>query len=255
MSRRSAAAKEEANPSRGVSVVGKQALILVRPSLYAYAQSAVDKHGHALPAGVVGDETYVRTLRRIGGVAEATCFYMDGSGARCHRTCGGQVSLVDGLPYCFRHASVAEAISLRRGTLYEISPPPEVDDRGFNLLITLLKETSPRVHALLHNRFHGKRVIITADEQPRRIRVASVQEWEQGWWASGDHPLMRIALRVSAGHLPEMTVMVDHVRRFTSVPDWAAIRSPAGRHALWHSVVTAVRRAVDERNGGPAWAR
>ena len=275
MRRQSAAAKEPRGGSAPIAVLAEHGheafvanghaagapaparmstLILVRPSLYAYAESAVDKHGQALPAGVVGDDTYWRTLRRIGAAAEASCAYVDGSGARCPRTCSGRVLFVDGLPYCFRHSAIAEAIAMRRGTVYEISPPPDVDDRGFNLLITLLKETSPRVLALLHNRFHSRRASIAADKQPRRIRLAAGLEWEQGWWATADRPLTRVALRVSAGYLPEVTVMVDHARRFTSVPDWASIRSPAGRHALWHSVVDAVRRAVDESDGRPSWA-
>lgn len=231
-----------------------QRLTVVGPSLYTGAQSVVDKLGRPLPLLVVGEATYWRTLRRIGGVQDASCSYVDGFGAGCGRSCDGQVFEVGGQPYCYRHAGVAAAIASRRGTVFEISPPPEVDDRGFNLLTTLLKETSPRVMALLHNRFQGRPVSITADEQPRRIRTGSAQEWEQGWWATANHPVTRIALRVSASSLPEVAVMVNHVRRFTAVPDWTATRLPAGRRALWHRVVMAVGQAVDETVGEPVWA-
>jgi hypothetical protein len=233
-----AARLEAARPNRRLIVVG--------PTVYLSAQSAVDKQGRPLPVVLVGEATYLRTLLRISGAPDASCSYIDGSGACCGRSCEGQIFEIDGLPYCFRHAGVAEARAARRGTVFEISLPPDVDDRGFNLLSTLLRETGPRVMALLHNRFQGRSVNISADEHPRRIREGSALAWEQGWWATANAPLARVALRVSAGSLPQVAVMVDHVRRFTTVPDWTAARLPAARRALWHQMVMAVRQAVDE---------
>jgi hypothetical protein len=229
-------------------------LVIVRISLYSGAQSVVDKQGRPLPVHVIGEATYQRTLQRIGGVHDASCAYVDGSGASCGRPCIGQVVELDGLPYCVRHGTIVEAMAALRGTVFEIAPPPEVEDRGFNLLTTLMNETGPRVMALLHSRFQERGLSIAADASPRRIRNGSGPEWEQGWWAVGAHPVTRLALRVSASSLPEVSVMVDRSRRATLVPDWTETRVPAGRRALWHKVVHAVRHALDDADGRRVWA-
>lgn len=229
-------------------------LTIVRVSLYSGAQSVVDKQGRPLPLDIIGEATYWRTMRRIGGVPDASCSYVDGFGASCGRPCSDQVVEVDGLPYCIRHGGIVETMAALRGTVFEIAPPPDVEDRGFNLLLTLMKETGPRIMALLHSRFGGRALSIAPDERPRRVRNGSGREWEQGWWAVGAHPVTRLALRVSANSLPEVTVMVDHTKRATLVPDWTETRVSAGRRALWHRVVQAVRHALDEAHGRRAWA-
>lgn len=217
-------------------------------SVYFGACSAVDKLGQPLPVAVVGQVTFSVTLDRLGLVRLVSCSYADGSGATCASSCGDGVFQVQGLPYCTRHAAVAEAIAVLRGTVFEIWPPPCVDDRGFNLLLALLRECGPRVTALLHSRFKQACASVLADRHPRRIRNGTADQWEQGWWVTTDRPIARIALRASACSLPEVAVTVDGIERRRLVPDWRATRLPKGRVALLGQVVGAVRNAVDERD-------
>lgn len=156
------------------------------------------------------------------------CAYAEGPGLRCgRRFCADHTTMLNGKPYCPRHASVVKALATTNGTIHEVKRPPGVNDRAVPLLALIAGDVDGRVTGLLAQLY---------EERPE-VRVAarrSVQEvhidfdrvaWQKSWTAYTANGFESVvSVRVGITEPPVVQALVGDHMVFQGTPDWIVRR-------------------------------
>lgn len=155
------------------------------------------------------------------------CTYTDAAGNVCAtHWCPDHLLVVDGAPFCRRHAGVATLLLTRVGTLLEM-PVPRVDDRALPLLLRIAAQLDERIVQLLHHLYRGRYdVEISAHPAIREQRDQGRSAGWQATWTvtSQTGHLTTIALRASATEPPVVAITRDGRNVREGVPEWVLRR-------------------------------
>lgn len=155
------------------------------------------------------------------------CTYTDSTGATCAtHWCPEHLLVVDGAPFCRRHAGVASLLLTRVGTLLEM-PVPRVDDRSLPLLLRIAAQMDERMVQLLHHLYQGRYdVEISAHPAVREHRdQGRLLAWQAMWTATGPTGhLTVLGLRAGTAEPPVVSIVRDGRVVREGVPDWVLRR-------------------------------
>ena len=172
-------------------------------------------------------------LADCGRVEGWQCSYVDAAGHACISWwCPEHAVLVNGLPFCRRHAGVAGLLLSRAGSLFEL-PLPRVEDRALPLLLRLTEQLDARAVHLLEFLYRDRRDVTLAKHANVRERrqVGRHDGWEAMWTATTQSGyLTTITLRVTGAEPPCVILLRDGSPLFDAVPDWIARE----RADSWH---------------------
>ena len=176
-------------------------------------------------AGPPGDEKcHVTTC---GATMTWECTYTDNSGSTCRtHWCPDHLVVVDGAPFCRRHAGVASLLLTRVGTLLEM-PVPRVEDRSLPLLLRMAAQMDQRTVQLLEHLYRGRRdVEVSAHPAIREYRdQGRVLGWQALWTATSQTGhLTAVSLRTNLGEPPVVSIVRDGRPVREGVPDWVLLR-------------------------------
>jgi hypothetical protein len=171
------------------------------------------------------------------------CSYRDQTGTRCVWWCKDHSVILNGRPWCQRHANSVRWLSARDGSIYEILNVARIDDRSPNLAGILVDELNDEVIAHLKSVFanqHGVRVVTDGNirstavpkgrvertpEGPKIVSEGSHQAWARGWGVYSEVGyLARVVLRVTAEEPPVVHLYVNGALVLSRVPDWITNR-------------------------------
>ena len=185
------------------------------------------------------------------------CSYRERTGARCNlRRCPDHVEMVDGRPYCHRHAGVVRALSHTEGSILQVKGQPSLHDRAVPLLNLVCEALNPGLTALLeeaagtHPDIQVARQKMVQEVWNGSDRVA----WQANWGLHTQRGyLLRVSIRVGVAEPPEVEAIVDARSVFMGVPTWIGRRlrgeppDPADHGAFTATLLEAIGEAVEER--------
>lgn len=155
------------------------------------------------------------------------CAYTDTSGLTCGaHFCPDHLLVVDGSPFCRRHAGVASLLLTRVGTLLEM-PVPRVDDRCLALLLRVAAQLDEKVVNILQHLYAGRYdVQIGAHAHIRDYRdQGRIAGWQAQWTATAQSGhLTVISLRSNNTEPPLVAIARDGRVVKEGVPDWVMRR-------------------------------
>jgi hypothetical protein len=155
------------------------------------------------------------------------CTYTDSSGSTCEtHWCPDHLVVVDGAPFCRRHAGVASLLLTRVGTLMEM-PVPRVDDRSLPLLLRMAAQLDERIAQLLQHLYHGRYdVEVSAHPAIRELRdQGRILGWQALWTATSQvGHLTTVSLRSNLAEPPVISIARDGRTLSEGVPDWVRQR-------------------------------
>lgn len=155
------------------------------------------------------------------------CTYTDATGATCRtHWCPDHLLVVDGAPFCRRHAGVASLLLTRVGTLLEM-PIPRVEDRSLPLCLRIAAQLDQRMVQLLEHLYQDRYdVEISAHATVREHRESGRGlAWQAQWTATGPTGhLTVLGLRTTLAEPPQVSILRDGRVIREGVPDWVANR-------------------------------
>jgi len=156
------------------------------------------------------------------------CSYSDPTGAHCTTWwCRRHVVLLDGRPFCGRHANVIRALAASAGTIREVKHRPLLEDRSLNLVSLVADDAGRDLSELLRRRHQADSgVRIVADSAVRQVIVASGQmAWERSWSALKDQGYVdRISIRAPSSDPTRVRVSVGDRVVLEEIPGWISER-------------------------------
>lgn len=151
------------------------------------------------------------------------CTYTDTSGLTCgEHFCPDHLLVVDGAPFCRRHAGVASLLLTRVGTLLEM-PVPRVDDRCLPLLLRIAAQLDDRIVQVLQHLYAGRYdVQIGAHAHIRDYRdQGRIAGWQAQWTATAQSGhLTVISLRSNNTEPPVVEIARDGRVLMEGAPEW-----------------------------------
>ena len=175
-------------------------------------------------------ETVVCSQPGCAGDVGWRCNYKDPTKAQCRTSwCREHAVIVNGQPYCRRHAEVVKILHSIAGTLSEVPTRPLLEDRTLGVIMRVTDELSGDVLKLLGERYQDRPAVsVKADASVRAVfSKDGGLIWEMGWAAfSVEGYLSRLTLRVREGEPPRVELKGDGGVIFVGVPDWIAARRP-----------------------------
>ncbi|MGH7877223.1 MAG: serine/threonine-protein kinase [Candidatus Dormibacteraceae bacterium] len=183
------------------------------------------------------------------------CSYEDPEGAHCPTWwCRKHVRIIEGQPFCSRHATVLEALAVSAGTIREVKHRPLVNDRSLNLVSLIADDADSDLTELLRRRHRGHPNVRVVSDRAVRQLVSSPGQvvWERSWAALQDQGYLdRIALRIPAADPTHVRVFVGPKIVLDQTPEWIAARAErddpdmASRLRFRNQVLEAVMSAID----------
>ncbi len=184
------------------------------------------KGGERIPARLAGagaPSSHSCNLSTCGGTATWECMYTDSTGASCgSHWCQDHLLVVDGAPFCRRHAGVASLLLTRVGTLLEMPVPP-VHDRSLPLLLRLAAQINESAVQLLQHLYRDRQdVTVPTHATIREFRnLGRVDGWQAVWSATAQTGYLTvISLRTSLAEPPAVALCRDGLVVSEGIPDW-----------------------------------
>ena len=192
--------------------------------------------------------------------AVAECGYVDHE-TNCCATwwCEAHSAVVDGTPYCLRHAVLVSALQTERGGLFN---RPGVRNRAASLVAWVCRDLDEGVRVLVGGAFGDGASVSSEDLQPLDDLDAGGQSWYSGWRINldGAAPLV-IGLEVAERKDDELLISVGAEVSDRSVPPWirnrqrgveVSFREDAVLRAEYYrSLLGAIARAIGDALGRP----
>ena len=164
------------------------------------------------------------TRRCCAHLALATCAYTDRRGAACATAwCWDHHFVVDGRPFCARHADTL--VGIDHGDVAG-SPLPDLRNRAPSLVAWMAAALDSRIVALLQTRLTPGSAEHVSSSPVRLVRAADgVRRWERTWRIS-DHTgvQMTVSIEVEEARDPEVQIRVDRETVARGIPPWIARR-------------------------------
>ena len=195
-----------------------------------FRQARTETRGTAVQVGTprIPAEAVVCSQPGCAGELGWRCSYKDPTKAQCRTSwCREHAVVVNGQPYCRRHAEVVKILQSIAGTLSEVPTRPLLEDRTLGVIMRVTDELGADVVKLLQERYQDRPgVSVKADAS---VRAVFSKEggliWEMGWAAfTVEGYLSRLTLRVREGEPPRVELKGDGGVIFVGVPDWIASR-------------------------------
>jgi len=156
------------------------------------------------------------------------CAYAEGPGARCgRRFCSDHTTMLNGRPYCPRHASVVKALAATNGTIHEVKRPPSLDDRAVPLLALITDDVGGRVTGILKELYEDRPdVAVAARSSVQEVHIDFDRvAWQKSWTAYTSAGFETVvSLRVGITEPPVVQALVGDHMVFQGTPDWIVRR-------------------------------
>jgi len=161
-----------------------------------------------------------------GKAGAAPCSYDDRRRRRCgYSFCADHQYIVDGKPYCRRHAAVVQAILANPDERLEF---PDLDSRALSLCEWVAADIDADMRSLLSG-LQDASAPATVHFQPLRLvlrRTPYSRSWSRVWTLSDHTGVQRkLAIEVSEEHDAAVVALVDGKQVSSSVPPWIADRA------------------------------